>query len=1507
MSDSDTDLLHVPSWLETPPLASVPPPVETRKQELPFEHLTWENFEKLCVRLARLEADVEHCQLYGVRGQDQEGIDLYAKSKTSGQYTVYQCKREKGFSASKIEGAVTTFLAGTWSGRASTFVLCTMESLVSTGRAEEVERQRTILAAKGVDFVIWDGQQLSLRLKALPVIVDDFFGRTWVEAFCGGNAADQLGGRLDAVRMAEFRLRLGNFYQRLFNNHDPGLPLLASTVSDDPIPLSERYVLPDITDSRSIETEQPIDGAGYHLGLSGLKELRSGDTPRGELLSEKSYPSYKYQNVSQRQRVETWLGANRRCVILGGPGSGKSSLLRFLCLDLFQDEPQLTELARWWGQFLPVWIPFAFWTRKFSTSEGRDVPLTAMLEDWFKGWDEGHLWPIVRQALDDERLLLLVDGLDEYSDEDAARNALLRLKIFIEQRNATAVLTARPRGFARLGMQTAGWGRGDLSDLSEEQQEQLTRIWFTHRERKVRGSAGDDEDVIACRVEAEVQRFLGDLRRSSELRELARVPLLLCLLIAYKILHVQLPQNRFKAYQALVDYLIHTHPERRRLAALIRETPLALTDEEVKRAFANLAYRIQSQYGTGVVEQTEAIKATTQFLSDESGVIGFEAAEARKVSRELIHTGEDTLGLLVERSQSEIGFFHRALQEYLAAYHLSTISHNERVSIVEEHCVEPQWREVILNLFSILNSIDEVSSYVRSAFKRQVAPHERYEIEQLLAEVVFGGFNVPVGLSREIARTVFRVVETESWMPHRERLLDQAVAGLRSAKTREMVKDKLKVWFPDRTRKIRAEMFSAVAGWPSSADSNQCLLLGLRDEDSTIKRAAAKALAALNQGDEEIGEQVAELAWSEADPRTRAAAIECLMLGWPNHSRLTSIIDAARASVFPRLRLMGINGKVRQGRATDEDLNQLFYLGSRDAGVDRRWFDFLVESLVKGWTGSPEVKQRCLDAVERTKTAFGAMSDFGLYGDLGKAVLLSGYPQDNEVAQVLAREVNWGSVSLRDANMRSVDFFDLLAKNFKDHPKVVEAVDRWLRAQKGERKGSGFYRAALVGRTTLAKSLLIDSLHSKHAGLAAQTLLEGWGLQDQDVAQALLSAANGPHEWASQLGEYLPLIITDVDICRRRLLELISHAPPSAVDSVLKGLASLGETFDDAEVVDAVLQIPVDNYGHQPGHKALIKYYPWDSRVRELAKDVLNNPDDRLSAVATAYGADDYFRSRIIELMTPLPAHLRKVMAQRLGEEVGDDFSLTLLESYNDEADADVRVQASISYHSLLKTLGRDTDAAIKVLSNRIVDYSKDWAATRHAAFSGLLVLGRLDVMMNAQEKAPKLEDIRCRFPLSRGEISPSVPLIRLLLKNWVYIRATFGEEFWFRLGYEEERLRSDLWYYIIPFANEYPQPRAEVINYLEASTEKSRFYSPRRLHFLSRALPKSTLLRQYCMSILAGDENKFDFDGEESVIAAEIIASQFRDDEVVQRWLNENIREDYGEEGVPDNIILLL
>ncbi len=262
---------QLPSFLTTPPAGGVNPPTITNLQELPFDELTWENFEKLCVRLARNGSDIDHCQLYGTRGQSQEGIDIYARLKRTRGYVVYQCKRVAQFGPADLANAVEKFLSGEWATKASTFVLCIQASLERRELADELEKQAKLLGGQNISLVSWDSRQLSQELKNCPVLVNDFFGKAWVAAFCGTEIANSLQNRLDASQVTEFRTRLGKFYTQVFNVLDPGFE--GNAAADMRLlPIDQRFILPDIEEQQTITSPSFVTPSAPDLE----RELRAG-------------------------------------------------------------------------------------------------------------------------------------------------------------------------------------------------------------------------------------------------------------------------------------------------------------------------------------------------------------------------------------------------------------------------------------------------------------------------------------------------------------------------------------------------------------------------------------------------------------------------------------------------------------------------------------------------------------------------------------------------------------------------------------------------------------------------------------------------------------------------------------------------------------------------------------------------------------------------------------------------------------------------------------------------------------------------------------------------------------------------------------------------------------------------------------------------------------------------------------------------------------------------------
>jgi hypothetical protein len=175
------DLLSEPSGIE------LPPPIATAAQTLPFWELPWDDFEKFCLRLARLGGPYGRSRRYGDPGQAQYGIDFYTTLPT-GRYVTYQCKRKQAATKSDIKAAVSEFLKHKrWSDVSDKFVLCTSARAVRTELGDAIEAQAKRLAKRtpAIEFEVWDAEELSILLKEHEELTRDFFGPVWTAAFFG--------------------------------------------------------------------------------------------------------------------------------------------------------------------------------------------------------------------------------------------------------------------------------------------------------------------------------------------------------------------------------------------------------------------------------------------------------------------------------------------------------------------------------------------------------------------------------------------------------------------------------------------------------------------------------------------------------------------------------------------------------------------------------------------------------------------------------------------------------------------------------------------------------------------------------------------------------------------------------------------------------------------------------------------------------------------------------------------------------------------------------------------------------------------------------------------------------------------------------------------------------------------------------------------------------------------------------------------------------------------------
>ena len=600
------------------------------------------------------------------------------------------------------------------------------------------------------------------------------------------------------------------------------------------------------------------------------------------------------------------LRRSKRALVIGVPGSGKSSLLRHLITDLFSDSPTLARFASGFGTLLPIWVPFAFWTQLISRDG--DSSLSECLKQWFDQWNQAKVWPLVQGAFDDRRLLLLVNGLDEWTDEAAGRLACQRLQVFVQQNDLSAIVVTRPYGYARMPRFGSGWQAAELAALSDKQRAELCAKWFHLKHLSAKRDSDADPAEL---VKHDVDQFLAELSRSSDLLELSRVPFLLLLLLYLRLERGVLPPSRFKAFELILEHLIAEHPANRRVAASLGTSPQVLRPEELEWALSHIAFEIQKTRADGLIFDEDLRENVRDFLVDDTLGLGLGSSEARSLLGQFTDVAEGALGLLVRKAPKQLGFFHRSLQEYLAGSHVSRWDLSAQKTFVERHFADPRWRDVLLALFWMTRRPGDSRSLVETM--KPTSMPQRLSAAGLRAEVAFGEFNCPADLAKTIAEESFLAIERDPWMPHRERLLEAALQGTHSAKTGELMQPRVRQWAYAQNG-WRPGWLEAMRKWPQDSTTLNVLVNGLYDEDSGVQRAATQTLAAIFRDDPAVGDELTNLALRSPSPLQRAASIEGLGLGWPEHRKIERVLQHAEKSPSAEVRLAGLGIRVTARR-----------------------------------------------------------------------------------------------------------------------------------------------------------------------------------------------------------------------------------------------------------------------------------------------------------------------------------------------------------------------------------------------------------------------------------------------------------------------------------------------------------------------------------------------------------------------------------------------------------------
>jgi len=483
----------------------------------------------------------------------------------------------------------------------------------------------------------------------------------------------KMGSFTPPTDLAELRHDYLAYLQRNFHALDfKGIPQLRSLPSE--LALEEVYV------PLLARPEQP-EGETWERRLAGRAFERDS-------LPAKTLRFLGQGKSSAPVQIEEALREKTRVVVLGDPGSGKSTMLKYLALRMARD-PQAP---------LPILLPLNAYAR---TLERKEVNLQVYLAEYVAGRAQGMatLRELFDQAIREGKTVILLDGLDEVQSDRAA--LVHNVETFAGDatlRGNRVLVTSRIVGYRDAPLAPKDWALHTLLDFDVNAITAFAGKWCLAFEKSILGDTPEAENA----AEIERQTLLEAIRANPGVGRLASNPLLLTILALIKRQGVELPRSRIKLYDRYLETLIEAW---NRASALDKSAGRASLDyESTLEVLGPLALRIRQENPTaGLVGGHQLQDWLTEYYTSEQW--GFKPGPAREKAREFLENVRRYSNLLVERGEGQFGFTHLTFEEALAAYGLvaaGQINRQNSLDYIQRYLADPGWRETILLSVGVL-------------------------------------------------------------------------------------------------------------------------------------------------------------------------------------------------------------------------------------------------------------------------------------------------------------------------------------------------------------------------------------------------------------------------------------------------------------------------------------------------------------------------------------------------------------------------------------------------------------------------------------------------------------------------------------------------------------------------------------------------------------------------------------------------------------------------------------
>ncbi|MDY6806216.1 MAG: HEAT repeat domain-containing protein, partial [Cyanobacteriota bacterium] len=675
----------------------------------------------------------------------------------------------------------------------------------------------------------------------------------WVERFVAGYCRE-------VGTYIQFQVAKENYCQQLAKSFDK-VQFVGTAVPGQEVDKSGRlleiFVMPDVRE--------------ISAGLRGLEGefFPDSDRPRqAELMREQRQRSLQGSRPGNKFLAKQLLDPQhwpKKAVLLGAPGSGKTTLMSYFAVRLPWQEPEADGLA---GDgdtdWLPILIKIRDWERHSEEMNlleyagyfaEKNLGAKSLPVGFFEHW------------LERGRGLILLDGLDEVARVGKREVVVRRIESFLQQYDGnSAIVTSRPAGYRGDFFRTEEFPHYQLEPFDDEKIEEFVENWYDSRVK--------DPEEAGRRKES----LRGAIEESDRIKLLARNPLLLTIIALIHRYQALLPKERHKLYDKAVETLLTSWDAYKEISS--HKALNHVTLDDLRRLMEVLALWVHTQGSVGeneggtLIDKEELI---SQLSREIKSLKAIELYQGKQEAERFLRLMRDRAGLLNEQGQDCYAFVHKTFQEYLCAQEIDYQADNEDdfeivLDCIREHLHDAHWREVLLLLVA-QQKRKKAARAIRAILKAE----SEYE-QWLHRDLLFAGSCLAENPSYlqaadgELSGEILQgLVELEGSDRAGYEVRRSAFKILCSMKETEFQGQALEL-LKERDDIDEKRLLEYRAALGEKEEVLRILVARLKDEDSSVRWRAADALGELGKSSPTVVSALLELlSDEESSVRWRAA------------------------------------------------------------------------------------------------------------------------------------------------------------------------------------------------------------------------------------------------------------------------------------------------------------------------------------------------------------------------------------------------------------------------------------------------------------------------------------------------------------------------------------------------------------------------------------------------------------------------------------------------------------